>query len=51
MKVSCLQVAAATVTLAATVAAEGALRANTPRQLEEVSERRLSILCIRVIYY
>jgi hypothetical protein len=27
------------------------LRANALRQLEEVSDRFLSILCIRVIYY
>ena len=51
MKVTCLQIAAATVTMAAAVAAEGALRANALRQLEEVSDRFLSIPCIRVIYY
>ena len=51
MKVLCLQIAAATVTMVTTVAAEGTLRANAARQLDDVSERHLSILCIRVIYY
>ena len=49
MKVA-LQFATAMVAITA-IEAESALRANALRQLEEVSDRFLSIPCIRVIYY